>query len=83
VALVEPSAPKIGINHFELAVYKKATMMSYPADSSMTILFTPEMPTMNHGSPNNVNPTHTRIGHYNGKANFTMTDRDEPGLRQH
>jgi hypothetical protein len=73
VALVEPSAPKIGINNLEIAVYKRATMMSFPADSSMSILFTPEMPTMNHGSPNNVHPIHTRIGHYNGKANFTMT----------
>jgi hypothetical protein len=72
-ALVEPSAPKIGINELEIAVYKRATMMSFPADSSMNIIFTPEMPTMNHGSPNNVNPAHNRIGHYKGKANFTMT----------
>jgi hypothetical protein len=72
-ALVEPSAPKIGINELEIAVYKKASMMSFPADSSMNIIFTPEMPTMNHGSPNNVNPVHNRLGHYKGKANFTMT----------
>jgi YtkA-like len=72
-ALVEPSAPKIGINELEIAVYKRASMMSFPADSSMNIIFTPEMPTMNHGSPNNVNPVHNRLGHYKGKANFTMT----------
>ena len=28
---------------------------------------------MNHGSPNNVNPTHIGNGHYKGVANFTMT----------
>jgi hypothetical protein len=31
------------------------------------------MPTMNHGSPNNVNPVHKGNGHYKGKVNFTMT----------
>jgi hypothetical protein len=31
------------------------------------------MPSMGHGSPNNVNPTSTGKGHYKGKVNFTMT----------
>jgi len=73
VALIEPSSPKIGINNMEMAIYKRATMMSFPADSSLSVTVTPEMPTMGHGSPNNVNPTHTRLGHYSGKVNFTMT----------
>lgn len=73
VALIEPSSPKVGINDMEIAIYKKASMMSFPADSSLSVILTPEMPTMGHGSPNNVNPTHTINGHYKGKANFTMT----------
>ena len=73
VALVEPSKPKVGINDLEVAIYKKATMMSFPADSSLSVQFTPEMPTMGHGSPNNVNPVHLRKGHFQGKVNFTMT----------
>jgi hypothetical protein len=73
VALVEPSKPKVGINDLELVVYRKATMMSFPADSSLSIAFEPEMPTMGHGSPNNVNPVHVKNGHYRGKVNFTMT----------
>jgi hypothetical protein len=73
VALIEPSSPKIGINNMEMAIYKKATMMSFPADSSLSVILTPEMPTMGHGSPNNINPTHTKLGHYSGKVNFTMT----------
>ncbi|MCK4749963.1 MAG: FixH family protein, partial [Bacteroidales bacterium] len=32
-----------------------------------------EMPSMDHGSPNNENPVHTENGHYVGKLNFTMT----------
>lgn len=73
LALVQPAKPIVGINNLEFALYKKADMMNFPADSSLTIQFTPEMPTMGHGSPNNVNPTHKIAGHYTGKVNFTMT----------
>ncbi len=31
------------------------------------------MPSMEHGSPNNLNPTDFGNGHYKGKVNFTMT----------
>ncbi|MBL0356128.1 MAG: FixH family protein [Chitinophagaceae bacterium] len=73
VALIEPAVPKVGINEMEIAIYKKESMMSFPADSSLSVVLTPEMPSMGHGSPNNVNPTHIRNGHYKGKVNFTMT----------
>lgn len=73
VALVEPAVPKVGINAMELAIYKKTSMMSFPPDSSLSVTFEPEMPSMNHGSPNNINPLHTGTGHYKGKVNFTMT----------
>jgi hypothetical protein len=48
-------------------------MMNFPADNTYTIEITPEMPSMGHGSPNNVNPVNTGNGHYKGKVNFTMT----------
>ena len=73
VSFIEPSVPKVGINDMEIAVYKKASMMSFPADSSLSVVLNPEMPSMGHGSPNNVNPVHTGNGHYKGKVNFTMT----------
>lgn len=73
IALVQPTKPKVGINDLEIAVYKKETMMSFPADNSFTITNSPEMPTMGHGSPNNVNPISMGNGHYKGKVNFTMT----------
>lgn len=75
ISLVNPTAAnsKVGINDMEIVIYKKASMMSWPADSSLTVALTPEMPTMGHGSPNNVNPTHIGNGHYKGKVNFTMT----------
>ncbi|MBL7739009.1 MAG: FixH family protein [Chitinophagaceae bacterium] len=73
ISMIEPSSPKVGINDMEMAIYKKKTMMEFPADSSLSVTLTPEMPTMAHGSPNNVNPVHTGNGHYKGKVNFTMT----------
>ncbi|MBL7745082.1 MAG: FixH family protein [Chitinophagaceae bacterium] len=73
VSLIEPSSPKVGINDMEIAIYKKKTMMEFPADSSLSVTLTPEMPTMGHGSPNNINPVHIGNGHYKGKVNFTMT----------
>ena len=48
-------------------------MMDYPAVDGMNIMFEPTMPSMGHGSPNNVNPVFTTKGHYKGKVNFTMT----------
>lgn len=73
VAFLQPNAPKVGVNDIEIAIFKSASMMSFPADSSLAIALTPEMPTMNHGSPNNVDPVHIGKGHYKGKVNFTMT----------
>lgn len=75
ISLINPTAAnsKVGINDMEIAIYKKESMMSWPADSSLSVILTPEMPTMGHGSPNNVNPVHVGKGHYKGKVNFTMT----------
>lgn len=73
ISLIEPSKPKVGINDMEIAIYKKVSMMSWPADSSLSVTLTPTMPTMGHGSPNNVDPVHKGKGHYKGKVNFTMT----------
>lgn len=73
LSLVQPVAPKVGMNDIEFTLHRKESMMSWPADSTHTIEITPEMPSMGHGSPNNVNPVHVGNGHYKGKVNFTMT----------
>jgi len=73
VSLIPPVKPIVGINDFEVVVYKKQSMMIFPADSTLSISFIPTMPTMSHSSPNNVDPVHTEKGHYKGKVNFTMT----------
>lgn len=73
LALLQPAPPKVGVNDLEIAIYKATSMMAYPADSSLTVTLAPEMPTMGHGSPNNVDPVHSGSGRYKGKVNFTMT----------
>ncbi len=73
LSLVEPTKPKVGMNDIEFTLHRMADMMDFPPDDSYTIEITPEMPSMGHGSPNNVNPVNTGNGHYKGKVNFTMT----------
>lgn len=73
ISLVLPDSWKVGNNKFEITVHKMASMMSFPSVTDLTIEITPEMPSMGHGSPNNVNPVHTENGHYVGSVNYTMT----------
>lgn len=73
VALKEPRSPMMGLNDFELMIYKRESMMSFPAATNLKIEIEPEMPSMGHGSPNNENPIHVADGLYKGKVNFTMT----------
>jgi hypothetical protein len=73
VALISKTPFKSGINDFEVAVYTKKDMMTWPADSSYSIVADPTMPSMGHGSPYNVNPVHVKNGHFKGSLNFTMT----------
>ena len=73
ISLIAPEKPQVGINYFEVVLHKKVSMMDFPAIEDYTIEIVPEMPTMGHGSPNNVNPVHVGMGHYLGKVNFTMT----------
>lgn len=80
VALVGPTKPKVGLNDFEVVVYNKASMMDFPAVDDLKIAIEPTMPSMGHGSPNNVNPTSIGEGHYKGVVNFTMTGYWEVAL---
>lgn len=75
VSWVSPMDPEVGINDLEFTVHYKETMMSFPPAEDLTLAIEPEMPSMDHGSPNNENPVHVENGHYKGKVNFTMTGR--------
>lgn len=73
VTMKSMAAPKVGANMCEYLVHKKQTMMSFPPVTDVLLEMTPDMPSMGHGSPGNVNPAHTSMGHYKGTVNFTMT----------
>ena len=73
ISLVMPVAWKVGNNVFEITVNMMQDMMNFPVCSDLTVEITPEMPSMGHGSPNNVNPVYVSNGHYVGSVNFTMT----------
>lgn len=65
--------PKVGVNDMEIVAFKMQDMMMFPPQTGLTIEIEPEMPSMGHGSPNNVHPVETSGGHYKGKVNFTMS----------
>lgn len=73
VALIDPTIPDVGVNDFELGIYTKESMMSFPVADGLTVAIEPEMPSMDHGSPDNVDPISIGNGHYKGTVNFTMT----------
>lgn len=73
ISLIQPKNPKIGENEFEILINRRASMMSWPYEPYLNVEIDPQMPSMNHGSPNNVNPVHIENGHYLGVVNFTMT----------
>lgn len=73
VTLKEPMNPEVGMNDFELMIYQRESMMSFPGAMDLQVEIEPEMPTMGHGSPNNENPEHVEGGLYRGKVNFTMS----------
>ena len=73
LSLLSPISPSVGINEFEIVLHRKKTMMEYPFIDNYSVEIEPGMPSMGHGSPNNVNPVHVEKGHYKGKVNFTMS----------
>lgn len=71
-----PEKMKVGVNIFDVIVFKKKKGKAYPdflPATHLNIKFTPTMPSMGHGSSNNENPAHTKGGYYQGKVNFSMT----------
>lgn len=73
ITWITPPKLIVGANDFVCTVHRKQDGMHFPADSSYQVTITPGMPSMGHGSPNNINPVHTGKGHYKGQVNFTMT----------
>ncbi|HRO46368.1 hypothetical protein [Agriterribacter sp.] len=73
LAIIPPLKWQVGLNDLDILINRQASMTDFPADDGFTVELTPEMPSMGHGSPNNINPVSTGSGHYKGKVNYTMT----------
>ena len=73
VSIVPPVKWQVGLNDVDILINQMDGMMNFPAVDGLTIVMTPEMPSMGHGSPNNVDPVSVGKGHYKGKVNYTMT----------
>ena len=80
LSMLTPLTPKVGVNDIEFTIHKKLNELEWPADTTFTLAIEPTMPSMGHGSPNNVNPIHYKNGHYKGKVNFTMTGEWKIGI---
>lgn len=70
---IEPNEPEVGINDLVVSLHKQESMTSFPAVTDATVEFEPWMPSMGHGSSNNVNPVHEESGFYHGEVNYNMT----------
>lgn len=67
-----PSKPKVGLNTVVVTLHRMQDMMTFPPFDGATLEMVPEMPSMGHGSSNNVAPTLTSPGRYEGTINFSM-----------
>ncbi|MNS54976.1 hypothetical protein D3C72_877970 [compost metagenome] len=72
LSYMEPVKPKVGTNDLQLAIHTTNDMMTFSEAADFTVEMVTEMPSMGHGSPNNVNPVAISSGLYKGKVNFTM-----------
>lgn len=74
VTLDFAGALKVGQNAFTVTVNQKADMhgMMWSSVEDLVVTAVPDMPSMGHGSPNNVDPVHVGGGRYDGSVNLTM-----------
>lgn len=73
LTLIGPKDPSVGMNELEVALHKRESMMNFPPVLNAKMEFEPWMPSMDHGSSNNVSPIHKENGFYIGQVNFNMT----------
>ncbi len=73
LSVVQPVAPAVGRQPFEVYVMQKRGMFEWPTLDDLTLEITPWMPTMDHGSPGNENPVSQGNGHYLGTVNLSMS----------
>lgn len=64
--------PVVGENELTVTAHREVDGGFEPV-TGLTMVVTPEMPDMGHGSSGNVDPTHRASGRYLGTVNFSMS----------
>lgn len=71
-SLVKPYSPVQGQNTYQCMLHRTLDELSFEQVNDAQIYIMPWMETMGHGSPNNVHPSYTSEGIYQGEVNFNM-----------
>jgi hypothetical protein len=66
------AAPVVGLNPVVVTLHRMQDMMTFVPVEGAALALDPQMPSMGHGSPGNVNPTARAAGVYAGKLSFSM-----------
>lgn len=67
-----PQPWKVGKNPIRIALFSGGDS-TYTSVENATVVMTPSMPSMGHGSHGNINPTHVSDGIYQGTVNYSMS----------
>ena len=70
---IAPVPGIVGMNDLVVALHRMENMMSFPPVTDATVEMEPSMPSMGHGSANNVHPAHEALGTYRGRINYSMS----------
>jgi len=73
LSLIRPQQWKVGLNTVSFTLHQMNSPFQFIPVNDAEMEMDPEMPSMGHGSPNNVPPVSVGNGHYQGQVNFTMT----------
>lgn len=73
ITLVAPYIPKYGLNDYKCMLHSTFDYMNFTQIDNAEISIRPWMPSMGHGSSNNVNPSYIGNGIYSGRTNLVMS----------
>ncbi|RPI16086.1 MAG: hypothetical protein EHM58_12645 [Ignavibacteriae bacterium] len=73
ITLISPFTPKYGLNEFKCMLHTSADQTGYTEVENAEMIIWPWMPSMNHGSSSNINPTYSGKGVYTGRVNLVMS----------
>ncbi|MBK6848304.1 MAG: FixH family protein [Proteobacteria bacterium] len=72
--------PRVGLNPVIVTLHTMQDALTFAPIEDAELALDPQMPSMGHGSPGSVDPTHSSLGRYEGKLSFSMADPWETTL---